>query len=846
MAGLGRRRAVGGRALISVFKKERFGVPLIARACGASVWYGVGTDHTAMLLTELAHAMRRLRRAPTFAVTAIGTIAVALAVVAALASFWTNLVIAAQPGIRDPNAVLRVQPVWTRREFPYPTVDQYRRLLEQTPRSVTLAYYSPRIVRARIGHAEYRVLVHSVSPSYFAVLGTPMLAGAGLHTSAADDARIAVISWRFWHDRLDADPHAVGRRIALGGDTAYTIGGIAPRGFQGPEGLQQADVWVSLGPRTTWGYGRMIARLRPGITTDGAHAELNALWRRTVTVGLDSREAWARSTLSVDHLGGALHPENYRGVAMLLGGAAAIALLCLLIAAVNLAALVLTRALSRSRDLAVRRALGARRRDVLMQPTSEVVLLFLCALACGAGLAQPLGRGLVFALNAPFPFVADVHWNLRMIALTTASALAGALLCAAAPAMWVIRRDPADALRSDGGGAQLGTGTRRMQAAFIGIQVLIAFVLVTLSALVALRASHQIARDLGVSEADRVLAIQLPETAEKDRQATLAALSDNVRLSLGTSVVSTAQSAPGENGLLRSVLRAARGDGASAAVHLNLVSPTYFTVLRTTVLAGRSFAGSDRPGGLHVAIMSRSAAAGFGNPGELIGRDVLIGAENPFRATIVGVVDDIIYDLAEPSEPVVYVIGDQFAPALAPNVLLVRAPNGLAMTPAVLRADSTLRAAPSSVAPVAPIRTLEQVVLEATRGQRALVGLVLATAVLALALAVMGVFGLVSYNVQQRRREIAVRLALGDTPAGITRSHASHAARISFLGLLPGLALVGAASSAAAPLLGPYFDYLLAATAGAALSLLLAAVAASAAAVRRSIVFDPASLLRGD
>lgn len=793
---------------------------------------------------EIQRALRRLARAPAFSIAATLTIALSLAGLGALASMWNTLVVRGQPGIGHPDRMLWVRPPWTQRPRPYPTLEQHQALVALQPRSMDVAFYSPRIRPVKVGtDAAQRVGVQAVSGEYFRVLEAPLAAGRGLADSTVT-ARPAVVSWRFWKDQMHGDPGVLGRLLTVGSDTNYVVSGVAAEGFTGPEGLQQADVWVSMDRLTAWGSGRWLARMRSGLARSAAmreaQAELAALWPQIAVE--PSARGVRLGTPSVEPLRGGLHPENVRSAGLIVGSVAAICLLTLLIATANLASLVLTRAVSRERDLAVKRAIGARARDVVAEPILEVVALFAIACAIGIVLARPVGAGLVAALNAPFPFVAKVHWDLPTIATTAVLALTAAVLCAVGPSLRMMRTDPGSVLRVDAGAARIGVAGRRLQSGFIVVQLFTAFLLVGASATVALQAWSAVVRELGVPDPSSVIVTYLPPSqgsrAERARRAE--EYLEKVRAASGARQAAFAYASPGENRLLRTVV--SRTSDRSMPARINIVSPSYFGVIGARVTMGRSFGEADVSGSAQVAVLSRGAAARLFESGGPVGSLVTIGTETPYQATIVGVVDDVTYEAESAGEPVLYVVADQFDPALGREIAFVRV---AAPAASVRRIDSVMRMEAPMLA-VRPALTLAQLLDDATRGERSLVTLAFACMILTITIAVIGVFGLVSDGVQQRRRETAVRLALGATAGRVTWSHAASSLGLALIALVPGVIIGSAAVALLAPVLGGLIDHVAVAAAMSAAIVLLATASASVLAVRLTASFNPAVLLRAD
>jgi len=764
---------------------------------------------------------------------------------------WSTLVLRPQPGIGDPERVVWVLPAWQHREQLYATKGQFAALASLRPATIDLAYYAIRIRPvATEGKAGRRVGVQSVSPGFFRVLQTRLVAGIGLPTDDRGDPHVAVISWRFWETEMQRDPTAIGKQLTVGADTAYVIGGIAPEGFVGPEGPQQADVWVPLSPTTDWDAGRLIGRMSSeGRTADrirSARAELNVLWPQALSAGTGRvPDELQRSALAVALLRGGLHPEIYRVMRVMVGGVAAIGVLTLLIGTANLASLVLIRAVAREREFAIKRALGGRMIHIAREPLVETLILFAIAGTLGFFLSRPMGALLLTSLHVPFPFAAEVRLNVPTMLTTSGVAFVAAILCAVGPLVRTARIEPGSVLRSDAGASRVSVAGRQLQRTFVVAQLLTAFVLIAASTAIALEAYGRLSHPIGVTDPAGLIVVHLPsQTGEPAEPAVrvqrLSDLAEAVRLAAGSTEIAMAYASPGENTLLRTEMRVA--GSAARPARLNVVTPSFFSVAGVGPARGRVFEPSDGAGSERVVVLSAAAASGLFFGSNPLGARVSLGVDRPYSATVVGVVPDVAFDRGERSEFVAYVVADQFDPVLGRTVVLTRTQSAQTVT---RRIDSTLRRSAATAA-VRPAATLASQVESVSKGHRAVLQLVLASAALATVIAVFGVFGLVAYTVQQRRREIAVRLALGSTATRVTLEHVINSLKLAALGLAPGLLIGWGATVLLAPMIESLVRYVSKAALLSGGGILVATCVATAVAVRLSASFNPAELLRSD
>lgn len=745
------------------------------------------------LLQDVRYAVRTWLKSPGFTVTALVTMAVAIGANATVFSFVNALLLRPPSGVQSPGTLVAVYtsdfssgPYGTSSYPDYESIraiPAFQRLAAHVDTPPTLL---------RVADQTERVRTTAVSGNFFDVLGVRPLHGRVLGSSdAADDAPPAVvISERLWRRAFGAEPAAIGRVINIGG-SPLTVVGIVPASFTGIDLGSWTDIWVPLA-RQAAGRTRdsralnVVGRLAPGADLDQAQAQLDGL------------AAQLAAAYPETNLGTASHPDQPRPFSVLphtrlpptfraeVGMVSAVLLaavgLVLLIACANVAALLLSRATSRSREIALRLALGAARGRLFRQVLTESVLL---GLAGGAfGLLTALWTA--DALPSFFPpeqarlLNATVDW--RVIAFTAAAAVLSGLIFGVTPALHGLNTAPADALRTGSDRAGQARGGTRIRKVLVAAQVALSAVLLVSAALLGRSLSNAFDADLGYSTDKAVLStFELPGSLNEDAarsyfDAVAAAVErlpgvDNVGLAQFVPVAGTSRRGFTIPGYVRRA-------GESTEFHINVVSHTFFEAMGIVPAAGRVFEQRDRNGRL-VAVVNHVLANRYFH-GDPVGQ--IIRDSHGRELEVVGVVRaDRRLDIQDPSLPVVFYLLDQ---QVVPRLTLIAKTQG---NPSLM-ADSVRRAMLPVNRDVAVFRTvtLESHLQEALVTNRIAVALVTACGAMALLLALVGVYGVVAYTVVRRRREIGVRIALGATPGQVLRLLVAENGRIIAVGLLVG------------------------------------------------------------
>jgi predicted permease len=670
----------------------------------------------------------------------------------------------------------------------------------------------------------------------------------------------AVISHRFWRREYGGAEEALGRTIALG-RVPFTIVGILPPEFTGPTVGQAVDVFVPFGAeplvrgpfslltaRSTWWLDVMV-RARPGQSVDQAIAALRAVQPQIRAATIPAtyspvmQEAYLREPFTLVPAPTGNSPTAERGplLAML-----AVVGLVLLIACVNIANLLMARAMARRREIGIRLALGGSRLQVAMLLFGESVVLALTGAALGLLLAQWGGPLLISQLNTWRQTVTlDLTPDWRILAFTALVSLATAVIGGIAPAWSARGISPGEALGSAGrtvvGGRPLG-----LRSVLVGVQIALSLVLVVGAGLF-LRTFEALAEAPLGFDAERLLVTDLDfeqsPVRPADRPDVLARMRDAAASVPGVTSAAAGFVMPTSGRGWNSVVAPAPVFDRSRMTWMDAVTPGWFRTYGTPLVAGRDFDAGDVRGAELVAIVNESFARRFFQ-GSSVGQTVQVGGPGGPYTTyrVVGLAGDALYrSPREGMAPTMYVAMAQretgfqnvaLTAAVAPNALMSVRPH--------------LAAAIRTVDPGVSFtfRTFDELVAGTVARER-LVALVTGFfGALALLLAGLGLYGVLSHTVSQRRTEIGVRIALGARPAGILGLVVRRFGLVVLAGITTGVGL--------SLWMGQFVDALLFqldagdrwTLAGAVLVLTVVAVAAAYLPARRAARLDPATVLR--
>jgi putative ABC transport system permease protein len=800
------------------------------------------------LLQDVRYGLRALHRNAGFAAVAILTLSLGIGANTAIFSVVNGVLLRPLP---YPHAD-QIYTLWhkalngqyARGAVSPGNFDDWRRA--STTFSVMAAY---RWTNASLtGHGEPTRLagIRSMG-SIFEVLQMPPLLGRTF--TARDDepgaAPVIVLSYSTWQRMFGGNASVIGRSILID-DRATTIVGVMPSAFRFPD--RDAEFWIPSGfpgalrqSRTEY-FLQVVARLRPGASAGAATAELEAIMA-------GARRAHPRANENVTV---AVRPfdedltRNVRTRLLVLMGAVT---LVLLIAAGNVGNLLLARAATRGREIALRQALGAGRARLVRQLLTESLLLGVLGGAAGLGVAAVLLDLLRALLPADLPRIDEVSIDAGVLAFTAFVSLAAGVLFGLVPALQLASRTTVAAMR-DGGRA---TGRHRLRGALVIAELALAVVLLTGAGLLLKSFLRLQQVDPGFQTARLVMfRVSLPESryAEPARRLQFfeRALESLRRLPGvdSAAIVDRVPVAGGGSGAWLNISgRPLPAQQTPPVVRYQVVSPEYFKTMGIRLVRGRLLTVNDRADHAPSVVISRSLARRFWPSEDPIGRTVVLGPlEGPFPPTaVVGIVEDVKLEGLDAETPAIVYLPHAVMPLFSNFDFVVRTSSDIAD---VARAATRQIQALDPALPVFGVSSLQEIVEASVAPMRSSMLLLIVFAAVAVVLASIGVFGVVSFVVSQRVREIGIRVALGADPAAVRRLILRQGMRQAVSGV--GLGIVGslALTRALSSLLFGVSSTDPATFAVAAAALLSVAAAACYLPARQATTIDPTVALRTD
>jgi predicted permease len=805
------------------------------------------------LLQDIQYAFRGLVRTPGFTVIACLTMAIGTGANATVFSFVDALLFRPARGVQDPTRLVAIYTSdfssgpYSNSSYPdYLSIKEDARAFS----GVAASRVAPGF--AALGDRVERLRVAAVTPEYFDVIG--IQAARGRTWTPEDGApaapAVALISHQLWSRVFNADSAALGSTLELNA-VAHTIVGVMPPAFDGLDLGAGTEVWTVLRPSPEMLRSRgsrglaVIGRLGPDASLDQAQTQLAAIADRLARAYPETNLGTLEAPDRPRAITALIHrrmPPRFRGE---VGTASAVmmgaALLVLLTACANVSNLLLTRATTRHRELAVRLAVGASRWRVVRQLLVEAVLLG----GAGAGAGLLIAMWLADALPSFFPpeqarlLAAAV--DARVIAFGLGLTGAASVIFGLAPALQALRPSAAAALRGESAHSRESPLGTRLRRGFVVAQVALAFVLLVSAGLFVQSLRNSFDADLGFGTRSVVLArVEIPPRLPEARGRTyyteaavrIGALPGVESASLvATPPLSRANRAgfqvPGYQ----------PRPGEDMELPVNIVDHRYFDTMRIPVIAGRAFDDRDTAAGAPAVIVNEIVASRyFGGPA--VGRR-LLGDRN-VDLEIVGVVPAGPYvSVQDPPAPMVYYPLTQAYSAS----MTVAARTAVTPDAAVDLVTRELRRIDSGVA-VTRTTTLERHLGEVLAGDRTTAALVAVCGALALGLAMIGVYGVLSYSVALRTREIGVRIALGARVWDVVRLVLAEGLTLMLTG-----AAVGAVAAFGATRLFASMLYLVSPTdpvtfAVVPAALVLVGVVATWLPVRRALRVEPILILR--
>jgi predicted permease len=806
---------------------------------------------------DLRYALRLLRRNPGF--TAVAMLSLALGVGANTAVFSIlNFAILRPLPLPHPEQLLTIahgataaSPGEYTANISYP---EYQEIRSHNPVfSGITAFWGASVLYGRGAHGQ-SVGDYEVSADYFDVLGVKPFLGrffAGKEGRIVDSDPVVVVGYNFWKSVLGGDPNILGKTIPLSGH-AFTIIGVTPRGFIGTERILAVDLWVPImdhgllnpGSKTTEWIGNLhnrsfwnVARLKPGVSPAAAGAWV-ASWAASQAAQDRSYRELRYGVAPPGLLSPAFRSAVTTFALMLLG----VVTLVLLLACANIANLLLARGVERRRELAIRLAIGGSRARLFQQLLTHSLLLAFLGGAAGLLLAWWLDQ-LLLALRplVAFPLAVDLSLDWRTLGFAIVVSLFTAVLCGLIPAQQAAHADPAPALKS---AAAPGAPQRyALKHALVAGQAALSL-LALVAAVLMVRSLWQVQAAGPGFDAGRVLAVTL-DLGQQGYNPTQGR-------QFFAALLRQASAIPGvEHASAAGYLPLSDTDENNTEIHspgrpkptnsiVTAIAPGYFQTMGIPLLAGRDFDSADQQNSDQVVILNRALARELWPEQDGVGRTVDFDGNPQHSCRVVGIAADSKYEtLGEGPTGFAYrPITQYYSPHL--NLLLRTA------GPPLTYADSARKLVTEldpdlAVSDIRPLRDFVNVALLPARMAATLLG---SLGLLALALAAIGIYGVVSYAVNQRTREIGIRMALGADSGNVLFLVVRQGIAPALLGLALGFAAaLGAAGVLSGLLYGipPRDPATLATSLGL---LLLVALLSAYLPARRAARVDPASALR--
>jgi putative ABC transport system permease protein len=807
------------------------------------------------MLQDLRFAVRALLKTPGYTAVALAALALGLGANTAIFSFVDGMLLRPLP---YPHADRLYVPVSIntarlieRGSVGYADYEDWRR---ESDLFDAVAVFQRGIATLSGGGADpERVPSLSVSEDFFALVNVQPLAGRVLQPfdQAADASRVAVIGYGLWQRRFGGDPAIVGRTTVIGGVPHEIVGVLPPRATY-PEDTQ---VFLPLVPTRYDQADRerrdnlifeALARLRPDATPEQAEARMRAIAERVAQENPASRAGWTNGLLPLREY--IVEPELKMALFVLLGAVGAV----LLIACANLANLSLVRGAGRAREIGVRLAVGASRARVIRQLLAESLVLGVAGAVLGVGFAALSIDALVAIVPPGAPFVDHVALDARVLAAATAIALCTIGFVGVVPAFTASGIHVTAALREGARGAVGGLRSGRLRAAIVVGEVAAAVVLLVAAGLL-VRSLDRLTRTPSGVDLDRVLSARLGVPGSRYNTAQRVDFYRNLlaRLSAEPGVQAAAATSylpagGGGFGLGRVFLAQGQPEppaGPDVPAMWTVATPDYFRALGIPLVSGRVFDDRDSPTGPPAIIVSRAFATNMFGDQNPIGRRVRSWRDENVYREIVGVVADVsLNSLADPARSVVYVPHAQ--QGWGNMTLALRAASG---DPA--RLTNTLRRVMRELDPelaLAEVGTLAVFARNSIARERVSATLMSGLALVAVALATLGIYGVMSYSVSQRRQEMGVRLALGAAPRDVYRLVFLRGIGLTAAGLVIGLGMALATVRLMTSLLYQTSAFDPVAFGGMALVLAVTATIACLVPARRAAGSDPLMALRSE
>ncbi len=756
-----------------------------------------------MLFQDIRYAILMIRKSPGFSFVAVLALALGIGATSAIFSVINAIILRPLP-FNDPERLVAVyehSPDQEMQEIPI-SYANFRDWTEQNTSFENMAAYMFSGVNFNGGHSPERVAGLRASATLFPLLGVGAAQGRvfSADEDTAADPRVVVLSHRIWERRFGLDPGVVGRAITLDGEP-HTVIGVMPAGFEFPVGFsfngrtlnEPIELYMPLGAvlsATERGSRSAfaIARLNPDATFERAESDMTTIQARL-------QEQYPDANPGIGVVLAPLHEQTVSHVRTALAVLFVAVAFVLLIACVNVANLMLARSASRQKEIAIRSALGASRLRIIRQLLTESILLAVIGGVAGLFLALWGGDALIAIGPETIPRADEVGVDARVVGFTAAVSILTGVLFGLAPAVQASKPNLNEMLKEGGRNSSDGARKVSLLGTLVTAEIAMSLVLLIGAGLM-LKSFYNLYRvDAGFNP-EKVMTMRVSLSgasyAEPDAIAAFQQRAiENIRSLPGVEHAGTTTMLPlGGNFNISDFFiegRAIPRSGEEMMACQSVASPDYFRALGISLLNGREFTERDNASSTQVAIINHGLASQYFPGEDPVGKRIAIeeveDVEDPKWITIVGVVADVkLFSLDSETQPEIFL---PYLQAPQPDLTIVARtssdPSGLsaAMRSQILLIDKDQ--------PVFAMQTMEQLLAESVSREKFNMTLLAVFAAVALVLAAVGVYGVMSYSVAERRHEIGIRMALGATSANVLGMIVRRGMLVTLAGVALGL-----------------------------------------------------------
>ena len=809
------------------------------------------------MMQDLRYAFRRLARTPVFSLGALLIMAIAIGANTAVFAVVNGMLLAPPP-YGDVSRVVNIYQDTDDGDVGSTSFPAYRDMASLEGVFTSVGATTPAGATLEENGVRRSLAIEFTTASYLSVIGRTVTRGRWF--DAAMDhpgaGNYAVVSERAWRTKFGSDPSIVGRSLLINGEPVTVIG-VGPQGFNGVGGFVVTDLWLSISSVGVGGDYRVgnldrredhwydvKARLAPGVTVNHAQDAMSALATRLAETYPELNAGRGITVFPATRV--RVHPDVDGQLWSAGSVLMVVVLLVLILAATNLGSLLLVRGVTRGPEVAVRRALGAASSRVAGLFLSEAMVLSVCGGLLGLFVAHAL-LSVLAAAPLPLPVSGDIDLalNLPVLLFSVGLMVATGLFFGLAPAVQSLRTDVSGALREDRRSAGPGRRLSFTRNAMVAVQVAVSLALVVGAAFMVRRLESWQRIDPGV-DAEHIAYIR---TTFDDagitgdaRAPVLQQLRDRFASTPGVTAVTLASRLPVQRGGTTTMVvdgyEPAAGTG-SVELPWVRIGPGYFDAIGIRVLRGRVYLPADREGTLPGVVVNETAALRFWGTLDAVGRRIRSQGDEDGWIDVIGVVSDTkVNSLSEPPTPLLYL---PLPPSGAGSLyFLVRTASDPA---AVLSSLRTGLRNVNSQLPVDELDTLDGHLGSTLASARMTAGLLGLFSLLALLLAGIGIYTIVSFSVAGRMPEIGIRVALGAARGRVIRMVVGEVALTVGIGLALGTALVILLNARLGPSIGGRLEP---ATLGLAAAVMALAVGVAAwLPARRAAAVDPVEALRG-